>query len=59
MIKNIVILGHGAGVKFVVKSLINNPDLGFKVAAVVTHPFNEHKFDLEMLESRKDIIFLK
>jgi methionyl-tRNA formyltransferase len=55
MNKNIVILGHGAGVRFVVKSLIKNPELGFKVAAVVTHPFDEHKFDLEMLESRKEM----
>jgi methionyl-tRNA formyltransferase len=55
MIKNIVILGHGAGVKFVIKSLLNNPELGFKVTGVVTHPYIEHKSDLEMLESRKEM----
>jgi methionyl-tRNA formyltransferase len=53
--KNIVILGHGAGVRFVVKSLINNPKLGFKVRAVVTHPLIEHYSDLKMIESRKEM----
>ncbi|MHA8097398.1 formyltransferase family protein [Aquirufa antheringensis] len=52
MIKNIVLLGHGAGIKFIIQSLLDNPKLGFKVVAVVTHPYAEHKSDLEMIKSR-------
>lgn len=55
MIKNIVILGHGAGVKFVIESLLKNPSLGFKVSAVVTHPYLEHIPDLDMLKLRKEM----
>jgi len=36
MIRNIVMLGHGAGIKFIIEALLENPKLGFKVVAVVT-----------------------
>ena len=52
MQKNIVMLGHGAGIKFIVESLLENPDLGFKVVAVITHPYKDHQPDLEILKSR-------
>jgi hypothetical protein len=55
MIKNIVILGDGAGIKFIVKSLLEKPELGFQVVAVVTHPFIDHKADLDMIESKSEI----
>ena len=40
--KNIVILGHGVGVKFVVESLIKS-NSNFRVVALVTHPKKEHE----------------
>jgi len=52
MQKNIVMLGHGAGIKFIVESLLEHPDLGFKVVAVITHPYKDHQPDLEILKSR-------
>lgn len=52
--KNIVLLGHGVGVKFVVESLATS-NIGYKVVAVITHPYTDHISDLEMLEKRKDI----
>lgn len=52
MIKNIVLLGHGAGIKFIIKALLENPSLGFRVVAIVTHPYAEHESDLEMIKSR-------
>ena len=52
--KNIVLLGHGVGVKFVVNSLLKNSKT-YKVVALFTHPFNDHKRDLELIENRKDI----
>ncbi|MBV9988024.1 MAG: hypothetical protein JO301_10110 [Chitinophagaceae bacterium] len=55
MPKNIVLLGHGAGVKFTIESLLANAELGYAVCAVVTHPFEDHKGDLEMIEKRADI----
>lgn len=51
---NIVLLGHGVGVKFVIESLLRS-ELPYKVVAVVTHPFEQHKSDMDMLEKRKDI----
>jgi methionyl-tRNA formyltransferase len=55
MIKNIVMLGHGAGIKFIIEALLENSKLGFKVVAVVTHPYLDHKSDLDMLESRSEM----
>lgn len=52
--KNIVLLGHGVGVRFVIESLLKS-DLDYRVAAVVTHPYPDHKSDLDMLEKRKDV----
>lgn len=52
--KNIVLLGHGVGVKFVVESLLKNSK-DYKVVALFTHPFTDHKRDLELIEKRKDI----
>jgi methionyl-tRNA formyltransferase len=53
-VENIVLLGHGVGVKFVIESLLRS-ELPYKVVAVVTHPYEQHKNDIEMLEKRKDI----
>lgn len=53
--KNIVLLGHGAGIKFSIDALIQQPNLGYQVVAVVTHPFPDHKSDLQMIEQRKDL----
>lgn len=55
MNKKVILLGHGVGVKFTIESLLANPDLGFEVAGVVTHPKEEHSHDLEMMENRKKI----
>ncbi|MCK0108282.1 hypothetical protein MWU58_03185 [Flavobacteriaceae bacterium S0825] len=52
--KSIVLLGHGVGVKFVIDSLLKN-NKNYRVIAVFTHPFKEHKRDLELIERRKDI----
>ena len=50
--KNIVILGHGVGVKFVIESLIkSNSD--YRVVALVTHPKKEHEHDLNLMNRRK------
>lgn len=51
---NIVLLGHGVGVKFVIESLLKNFE-NYKVVALVTHPYEEHKYDLELVEQRKDM----
>ena len=53
--KNIVLFGHGIGVKLVIESLLKNSHLGFKVNAVFTHPYHEHIHDLNMMEKRKII----
>jgi len=55
MMKNIVMLGHGAGIKFIIEALLENPKMGYKVVAVVTHPYAEHIPDLDMLKSRSDM----
>jgi len=52
---NIVILGHGIGVKFVIDSLLLYKNSEYKVSAIITHPFHLHKEDLEMMKNRKDI----
>jgi methionyl-tRNA formyltransferase len=52
--KNIVILGHGVGVKFVIESLLSS-NIGYNVVLVITHPYLEHAADLEMIEKRKNI----
>ncbi len=49
-----MLLGHGVGVKFVVDSLLKNSKT-HRVVALFTHPFSDHKRDLELIESRKDI----
>lgn len=55
MKKRVVLLGHGVGLKRIIDTLIENKTLNSEVVAVVTHPFEGHKRDLEMIESRKDI----
>jgi len=50
----IVILGHGVGVKFVIESLIKS-NINYKVVALVTHPLNDHKYDLDLMKNRKNI----
>ena len=52
--KNIIILGHGVGVKFVIESLLSS-NSEYKVAGIVTHPLIDHKEDLEMIENRKGL----
>ena len=52
--KNIVILGHGVGVKFVVESLIKS-NSNFRVVALVTHPKKEHEHDLNLMNKRKEL----
>jgi methionyl-tRNA formyltransferase len=49
------LLGHGVGIKFLIEALIENPELGFEVVAVVTHPYSQHKPDLDMLNSRSEM----
>jgi methionyl-tRNA formyltransferase len=51
---NIVLLGHGVGIKFVIESLATS-QIGYQVVALITHPYADHLPDLQMLESRKDI----
>lgn len=52
MNKKVILLGHGVGVKFTIEALLNNPELGYEVAGVVTHPKEQHAHDLEMMEKR-------
>ena len=52
--KNIIILGHGVGVKFVIESLLLS-NSKYKVVGLVTHPLVDHKEDLEMIENRKEL----
>ena len=49
---NIVILGHGVGVKFIIESLIKF-NSNYKVASVVTHPLKDHKYDFDLMKNRK------
>lgn len=55
MNKKVILLGHGIGVKLTIEALLNNPELGYEVAGVVTHPKEQHAHDLEMMEKRKEI----
>jgi len=52
--KNIVILGHGVGVKFVIESLIKS-NSNYRVVALVTHPKKEHENDLDLMNRRKKL----
>ena len=52
--KNIVILGHGVGVKFVIESLIKS-ESDYRVVALVTHPRKNHKHDLDLMNRRKKL----
>ena len=52
--KNIVILGHGVGVKFVIESLIKS-NTNYRVVALVTHPKKEHEHDRNLMNRRKKI----
>lgn len=52
--KNIVLLGHGIGVKIVIESLISS-NIGYRVAAIITHPFEDHSSDFEMIAKRKEM----
>lgn len=53
--KKIVLLGHGVGVKLIIQTLRENVGLYSKVVGVVTHPYEDHKRDLEMVNYRKDL----
>ena len=50
---NIVLLGHGVGVKFAIETFLKN-NIGFQVVAVFTHPKEDHQRDLSLIEKRKD-----
>ena len=52
---NIILLGHGVGVKLVIQTLLNTPDLGYVVTGVVTHPRKDHERDLRMIEEKADV----
>lgn len=52
---NIVLLGHGVGIKFAIESLKKKPILNLSVKAVVTHPYKNHLHDLKMINSRKEL----
>lgn len=52
--KNIVILGHGVGVKLIIDSLLNS-NLDYRVNAIITHPYQDHLPDLQLVEKRKDL----
>lgn len=54
MNKKVILLGHGIGVKLTIEALLNNPELGYEVAGVVTHPKEQHAHDLEMMEKRQN-----
>jgi methionyl-tRNA formyltransferase len=54
MKKNIVILGHGVGVKFSIESLRRKPEIGFHIVAVITHPLSDHGSDLELIKKRQE-----
>lgn len=54
MSNKVVLLGSGVGVKFIIESLIQNKELGYHVAAIVTHPFKDHAEDIDILEKRAD-----
>ena len=49
---NIVLLGHSVGVKLIIDSLLKHNEK-FEVVSLFTHPFKDHKRDLEMVEKRK------
>ena len=51
---DIILLGHGVGVKFVIESL-RSANSKYKVIGIVTHPLIDHKHDLEMIENRKEL----
>jgi methionyl-tRNA formyltransferase len=53
--KKIVLLGHGVGVKLIIQTLRENVELNSDVVGVVTHPYEGHKRDLEMINYRKDL----
>jgi methionyl-tRNA formyltransferase len=52
--KNIILLGHGVGVKFVIESL-EVSKIDYQVVAVITHPYADHIADIQMLERRKNL----
>lgn len=52
---NIVLLGHGIGIKLIIQSFKKNPELNLKVKAVVTHPYEEHSHDLQQMKERDNI----
>lgn len=51
--QRILFLGHGVGVKFCIDELLK--DEKYEVLGLVTHPYEQHQADLEMIESRKDL----
>ena len=53
--KKIVVLGHGVGVKLIIDTLLTQKKLETRVVALVTHPFEDHQRDLEMIEKRKEL----
>ncbi|MFT4643746.1 MAG: methionyl-tRNA formyltransferase [Planctomycetota bacterium] len=55
MNNNIVILGHGIGVKLIIESLKKNIGAHpYSVVSVFTHPLKDHKRDLDMISNRKN-----
>jgi len=51
---SIVILGHGPGVRFAIDTL-RERDLGAEPIGVVTHPYEDQKDDLAMMEKRREM----
>lgn len=51
----IVLLGHGVGVKRIIDTVSKDSQLKSEIVAVVTHPFEGHKRDFEMIEQRKQL----
>ena len=52
--KNIILLGHGVGIKLFIETLKKSKSK-FKVVGVVTHPKDEHQYDLELIKKRKEL----
>lgn len=52
---NIVLLGHGVGVRLIIEALKVHNELNYEVAAVVTHPYEDHQRDLDLISKRKEL----
>lgn len=51
----IILLGHGVGIKRIIDTLNSNYKLNSKVVAIFTHPYKDHKRDLDIMEEKKDL----